>query len=103
MDFRGGRQGCECLAEPGLSGEVCLAFEPQPCPARQRAHGERTGALGGTGDQVMPVGRSEVLHYLSFFNSSLGPLQYSATAAAGQANIVSVFRVCSPCEEDMKN
>jgi hypothetical protein len=24
----------------------------------------------------MPVGRSEVLHYLSFFNSSLGPLQY---------------------------
>lgn len=76
MDFRGGRQGCECLAEPGLSGEVCLAFEPQPCSAGQRAHGERTRALGGAGDQVMPVGRSEVLHYLSFFNSSLGPLQY---------------------------
>ena len=86
MDFRGGRQGCECLAEPGLSGEVCLAFEPQPCPARQRAHGERTGALGGAGDQVMPVGRSEVLHYLSFFNSSLGPLQYLAPVVAGQAN-----------------
>lgn len=94
MDFRGGRQGCECLAEPGQSGEVCLTFEPQPCPARQRAHGERTGALGGARDQVMPVERSEVLHYPSFFNSSLGPLQNSAAAVARRASIASVYQVC---------
>jgi hypothetical protein len=80
VDSRGGRQGCECLAEPGLSGEVCLAFEPQPCPARQRAHSERSGAVAVAGDQVMPGRRLEALHYLDLFNSSFRPLQWLARA-----------------------
>jgi len=91
VDSRGGRQGCECLAEPGLSGEVCLAFEPQPSPVvRQRAHGERAGAVAVAGDQVMPVRRLEALHYLDLFNSWLRPLRWLARARKGVQDTASL-------------